>query len=278
MATYEAIFFWITLVVYALVGGGYIYAFVFNNERVLAKLYAMLGVGFALHTMAIAARTIAQGHLPWTGDYENGLMGGWYIVAATLYVTWRQKPLRALSMATVPFSMLLMGYGVMRNPRLEPMSASLKSLWLYLHVYFAWLAFGAYTLAMAAGVLYLLKKKGAAVAGSTALQNRLPSLERLDEMMFRYLVFGFITDAIMIAAGAIWAKDLWGRYWGWDPLETWSLVSWLIYGVSIHLRITMGWRGVRFAWLMIMALISVVIVFFGVNFMSSSTLHMFNVR
>ncbi len=224
MATYEAIFFWITLVVYALVGGGYIYAFVFNNERVLAKLYAMLGVGFALHTMAIAARTIAQGHLPWTGDYENGLMGGWYIVAATLYVTWRQKPLRALSMATVPFSMLLMGYGVMRNPRLEPMSA------------------------------------------------------RLDEMMFRYLVFGFITDAIMIAAGAIWAKDLWGRYWGWDPLETWSLVSWLIYGVSIHLRITMGWRGVRFAWLMIMALISVVIVFFGVNFMSSSTLHMFNVR
>lgn len=278
MATYEAIFFWMTLVVYALSSGGYIYSFVFKNERIIAKLMIFISAGLALHSAAIAARFVAQGHLPWTGDYENGLMGSWFIVVFTLYVGWKQKPLQALGTATLPCALLIMGYGVMKNPKLIPMAASLKTVWLYIHVYFAWLAFGAYTLAMATGVIYLLKKKSGGKAESQSFYERMPSLERLDELMFRYVIFGFITDAVMIMAGAIWAKDLWGNYWSWDPVETWSLVSWLIYAVSIHLRLTMGWRGSRQAWLVILAMISVLIVFFGVNLVVNSSLHMFNVR
>jgi len=278
MAPWEAVFFWLTLVVYALAGGGYVYALVFKNERVLARLFYLVVAGLVLHTITIAARYHAQGHLPWAGDYENGLMWGWFIVSLTLYAAWRHKELRLLAAATAPLTLLLMGYGYMRKPTLGPMAASLKTFWLYIHVYFGWLSYGAFTLAFAAGILYVLKNKDAQQAVRNPVYERIPALDRLDELIFRYVIFGFILDAVMIAAGAIWAKNLWGSYWSWDPVETWSLVSWLIYGIIIHLRVTFGWRGVRLAWLAIFAIIGMVITAFGVNFVVTSSLHIFNVR
>jgi len=278
MAPLEAVFFWMTLFSYSLVSGAYVYALVFRNTRILSKLTALTGLGLLLHTAAIAARYQAQGHLPWTGNYENGLMGGWFVIACTLYVGMRQKELRSLALATVPLTLLLMGYGVMQHPMLGPKEASLKTFWLYIHVYFAWLAFGAFTLALGAGVVYLLKEKDSGRPEQNPVYEKFPSLDRLEELIFRYIVFGFVTDAIMIAAGAIWAKDLWGNYWSWDPVETWSLVSWLMYGIIIHLRVTFGWKGRRLALLAIFAIIGMIITFFGVNFIVSSSLHMFNVR
>jgi len=274
MSNLEMVFFWISLVIYSLATGGFIYSFVFKNPRFMPKMTLLIGVAFITHTVAICARYSAQGHLPWSGDYESAMMGGWFIIAGTLYVGWRNRSLQALATVTVPLVVIMMGYGVMRNPTLSPMAASLKSYWLYIHVYFAWLAFGAYALAMAAGVLYLLKRRDPA----NPAYERFPSLTRLDELMFRYLVFGFITDTLMISAGSIWAKDLWGSYWSWDPVETWSMISWTTYGIAIHLRVTFGWRETRLAWLLIIALSTVIISFFGVNFMISTSQHMFNVR
>ncbi len=278
MATYEAACFWTTLVLYALASGGYIYALVFKNEKVLRNLLILITVGFILHSAAVVARTVAQGHFPWSTDYENGLMGGWFIVGSTLFVAWRQKALRLLGAVTVPTALLIMGYGVMRNPTLAPLAANLKSFWLSIHVFFAWLSFGAYALAMAAGVIYILKERAAGRNQEDISFGGLPPLERLDELMFRYLVFGFINNAIMIAAGSIWAKDLWGSYWSWDPVETWSMISWLMYGIAIHLRVTMGWRGTRFAWLMIVALPTVIINFFGVSILMKSSVHVFRMN
>ena len=131
---------------------------------------------------------------------------------------------------------------------------------------------------MAAGVLFLLKKKDEAAPVRNESYDRFPSLGRLDELIFRYVVFGFITDTIMICAGAIWAKDLWGSYWNWDPVETWSLISWLTYGITIHLRVTFGWREKKLAWLAVAALSTVIICFFGVNLVVDTSLHMFQVR
>jgi cytochrome c-type biogenesis protein CcsB len=278
MSYWETIFFWIALIAYSLAAGGYIYSFVFKNPRFMPKMAWLILFGFLAHNAAVAARFAAQGHLPWAGDYESSVMGGWFIIACTLYVGWRNKALQALAVVTAPLVVILMGYGYMRNPMLTPMAASLKTYWLYIHVYFAQLAFGAYALAAAAGVLYLLKQRNAARTESNPAYDRFPSLDRLDELIFRYIVFGFITDTIMIAAGAIWAKDLWGSYWSWDPVETWSLVSWLIYGISIHLRVTFGWREARLAWLAVIALSTVIITFFGVNFVVDTSMHFFNVR
>ena len=163
-----------------------------------------------------------------------------------------------------------MGGGAMSDTSARPMVASLQSFWLYIHIFFAWLAYGAYTVSCGAAVVYLTKSgKNKSADGEV--------LGRLDELMFRSVVFGFITDAIMIAAGAIWAKSLWGAYWSWDPVETWSLLSWLIYGVALHLRITMGWRGRRLAWLLVFAIIGVLVSFWGVNLVMEGSSHVFNV-
>lgn len=272
------IFFWVALVIYSLSAGGFIYSIVFKNDRVMPKLTLLVLVGWLAHIVAIAARYNATGHLPWSGHYEYALMGGWFIISSTLFVGWQNRQLRCLAIVTVPVVIIMMGYGYLQHPGLTPKAASLKTIWLFIHVYFAWLAFGAYTLAMAAGALFLLKERNATRPSPNPSYEKFPSLDRLDELIFRYVVFGFITDTIMIAAGGLWAKDLWGSYWSWDPVETWSLVSWLIYGTFIHLRVTLGWRGRRLAWLAVVALSSVIISFFGVNFIVSSSLHVFQVR
>ena len=278
MSNWESIVFWITLAVYSLVCGGFIYSIVFKNNRTLPKLTALLAVGFVLHSATIAFRFAATGHLPWSGDYEYALMGGWFIIAGTLAAAWRNEGLRLLAAATVPLVTVMMGYGVMRHPALTPLAASLKTGWLYIHVYFAWLTFCAYSLAMAAGVFYLLKKRSLKSGDNHPIYEKFPSLERLDELIFRYVVFGFITDSIMLVAGSIWAEGLWGSYWSWDPVETWSLISYLVYGTVIHLRVTLGWRDSRQAWLAVAALSTVVISFFGVTFVVNSSLHVFQVR
>lgn len=278
MAYWEVVFYWITLVAYAVAVGGCVYSFVFKNPRVMPKITLLVACGFIAHSLTIYARFAATGHLPWSGHYEYALMGGWIIVGGTLFVGWQNKQLQSLAVATVTLVTIMMGYGYMQNPGLTPMAASLKTIWLYIHVYFAWLSFGAYSLAMAAGVLFVLKHSSEAREVPNPAYDRFPSLGRLDELIFRYIVFGFITDTIMISAGAIWAKDLWGSYWSWDPVETWSLISWLTYGITIHLRVTFGWREKRLAWMAIFALSSVIICFFGVNLVVNTSLHMFQVR
>jgi cytochrome c-type biogenesis protein CcsB len=274
----EAVLFWLSVGLYALATGGLVYAVVFRNERVIPRMVLVGAGGFVVHAGAIAARYAATGHLPWAGDYENGLLGGLFIVGFTLFVAWRQRGLQVIAVATFPLAFLLMAYGAMRAPALTPLAASLKTFWLYVHVFFAWLAFGAYALAMGGGVVYLLKRRDAARAGLNPVYERFPALERLDELVFRWIVFGFATDTVMIVSGAIWARDLWGSYWSWDPVETWSLVTWLIYGLAIHLRVTRGWRGARFARVAVGAIAGMVITFFGVTFVVETSNHFFNVR
>lgn len=278
MSNWETLFYWIMLVIYSLASGGYIYSFIFKNSRVVPKLTFFTAVGFAFHCAAIGARYLAQGHLPWAGDYENAMMGGWFIIAGSFLVGWRNKALQGLAAVTVPLVVIMLGFGIMRNPALAPMAANLKSIWLYIHVYFAWLAFGSYTLAMAAGVLYLLKRRNTSKGCVNPTFESFPSLERLDELIFKYVVFGFIMDSIMITAGSIWAKDLWGSYWSWDPIETWSLVAWLTYGFFIHMRVIFGWRDASMAWLAIFALSLVGITFFGVNLFEGTSLHVFQTK
>lgn len=271
MAPLETIFFWIAVGLYGIASALYIYAFIFKNAKILDRINYLVVTSFIIHTAAILARWYAVGNLPVAGDYENALGGVWVIMLFYIYVSFRYKSLRAIGLAILPFSLLLLGYGVMRTPQLAPMSAAVRSFWLYIHVLFAWLAFGAFTIAFGLGIIYLLKEKNP----DKELYNKFPPLPGLDELMFRYLVFGFITDAVMIASGSIWAKNLWGHYWGWDPVETWSLVTWLIYGLAIHLRVTMGWRGRRLAWILIFAIIGMVISYFGISLFVKTSLHIF---
>jgi cytochrome c-type biogenesis protein CcsB len=265
-----AIVFWVMMVVYALATGGLLASRIFEKPRLGRAAYGALALAILLHTALVAWRWIVTGHIPTIGNFENALFGGWFISVMAVWSGWRERyPLVAV--ASLPFALLVLGGGAMSDTSPSPFIASLHSFWLYIHIFFAWLAYGAYTVACGTGIVVLSKTR----AGRPPPQKE--ELDRLDELMFRSTAFGFVTDGIMIAAGAIWAKDLWGSYWAWDPVETWSLLSWIIYGLSLHLRTTMGWRGRRLAWLLVFAIITVIVTFWGVNLVMSGSAHIFNV-
>ena len=261
--------FWGCMVVYALVVAAQIFGQVFKKPVMVRRAVLAAAAAFAVHTLLGIWRWVETGHVPTIGNFENALVGGWFIVLMTLWAG-RKNRYPLLAAGALPFALLIMAVGAMSDTAAQPMVASLQSFWLYIHIFFAWLAYGAYTVACGAAVLYLSRTR----------KNRPrptdEALARLDELMFRSTVFGFITDAIMIAAGSIWAKDLWGSYWSWDPVETWSLLSWLIYGLALHLRITMGWRGRRLAWVLAFAIVGVLVSFWGVNLVMDSSAHVFN--
>ncbi len=274
---YETLLIWGCIYLYALASFTLLTGFVFNKEILLRISNYLILPAFAGQTVLFVGRWIRTGYFPANGDLENAITGGWFAMAFTVYLFLKAKKQSGVALFTVPVTLLLLGYGIMRDPVPLPLSASFKSSWLIVHVLFAQVAFGSYAIASGYGLLYLLKdnKQRKGIVGTAF--DRLPPLEVMDETMFRFVLYGFIADAIMIVSGAIWAKDLWGNYWAWDPVEVWSLISWLLYGLSIHLRVTLGWRGRRQAWLMLVLLSTVIITYWGIDLIVENTRHIFGV-
>jgi cytochrome c-type biogenesis protein CcsB len=270
MNTAFAVLFWAMMVVYALSVGAQIGSQIFSAERLGRAGRRLMLAGIAVHTGLVAWRWWQTGHAPVIGNFENALVGAWFIAVMAAAAARRDRyPLVAAG--ALPFALLILGGGALSDTSPSPFVAALNSFWLYIHIFFAWLAYGAYTVACGAGIIYLLRTRAAGTPPPKA------ELDRLDELMFRSTAFGFVTDAIMIAAGSIWAKDLWGSYWSWDPVETWSLLSWLVYGLALHLRTTLGWRGRPLAWLLVAAVVTVIVSFWGVNLVMAGSSHIFNV-
>jgi cytochrome c-type biogenesis protein CcsB len=263
VSTLEAALLWAAIGLYSLSFLLYLGGLVFRRGRWSGWGFALAVAGFALHTGAILARWAATGHLPVMATYENSLAGTWFVMLIYFGLRRVFPPSRPFGVAVVPLVLLVLGNGVQAGAELQPLEPPYRSNWLYVHVLFAWFAFGSFVLAFAAGLMYLLKERG-----RKGVLSRLPELKILDELSFRLILFGFFSHSVMIGSGAIWAHGLWGRYWGWDPVETWSLISWLTYGLNLHLRVTLGWRGRRAAWLAIGSLFGVVFTFFGIGYIS----------
>lgn len=278
MSWFEPILAWGIIYLYALCTIVLLTAFIFNKERLLRVVPYILVPAFIIHSLIFAMRWLRTGYFPANGDFENAISEGWCAILITLYILFRRKGLVGISMVTVPVTLLFLGYGIMKNPDALPHSASLKSSWLIIHVFFAQLAFGAYLAASGLGVIYLLKESRTRRGEISPFYERFPAVPLIEETMFRFVVYGFIADAIMIAAGAIWAKDLWGAYWSWDPVEVWSLCSWLFYGFAIHLKVTMGWKGRRLAWIFAFAIVGIIIAYWGVDFFVRNSQHVFGFR
>lgn len=280
MQSIETFLIWPAVYVYALVTLMMLIAFVFNKERLLDISGWLLAAAFVAHTIVFIMRWHYTGYVPANGEFENGLTSGWFAIGLTVYVFFRHRGLRGAGLFTVPVTLIFLGYGLMVDPAARPLSVSFKSSWLLVHVLFAQFSYGSYAIASGMGILYLMKsrreKKGDVMEGG--FYGRLPKLQAMEESMFRFAVFGFIAEAVMIASGAIWAKELWGSFWAWDPVEVWSLLSWLVYGLIIHLRVSLGWRDRRLAWLMVFAILTVIITYWGIDLMVESTRHMFGVE
>ena len=139
---------------------------------------------------------------------------------------------------------------------------SLASYWLNIHVLFAKFSYMSFIAAFGLAIVYLIQTRRTAEPGG--LISRLPPAEVVEDLSFRFVAVGFIFLTVMIAAGSIWANEAWGRYWAWDPIETWSLISWLVYAGYLHTRLTLGWRGERSAWYAALALPVIVFTLIGV--------------
>jgi cytochrome c-type biogenesis protein CcsB len=277
MRVIEDVLIWGCIYIYAIASVLLLTGFIFNKERPLKVVGYLILPAFLAHTAVFAMRWARTGYFPANGELENAITGGWFAIAFTVFFYVKKRGMTGVALFTVPATLLLLGYGIMKAPQPLPMTASLKSSWLIVHVLFAQLAFGAYAVASGMGVLYVLKDNKRRKGVESRFYERFPALEIIDENIFRFVVYGFIAEAIMIVAGAIWAKDLWGSYWGWDPVEVWSLISWLLYGLAIHLRVTLGWKGRRLAWLMIFSISTVIITYWGIDIVVENTRHIFGV-
>lgn len=270
MPRLEAIILVATFVCYAAGFALSVGGLVSGRERAYrAGRWAALA-GLAAHTLAIGARTVISGHFPIVTPYENASVGAWSVVLLTFAAPRSLGLFRAAGTGAVALALLILGWAVTEDASVTPFVASIRSVWLYVHVSFAFLAYGAFSVASGAALGYLVRKRRGGPAW-------LPPLEQLDRIVYLYIVFGFITCAVMIGAGAIWAKDLWGAYWSWDPVETWNLVAWLSYGILIHLRVTYGWRDARFAWLALFDVLLIVIAYFGVDVAVKGSQHVFTI-
>ncbi len=276
MTELEKMLFWATLFTYALSFTLYMTTLVMKLDRHARKAYFCLWGGFVAETATIAVRWRVTGHVPTIGNYEYALAGTWLIILLTLWLITFHRNLQYGALMTIAGSLLFLGSGYSSNPTLRPLSVALVSNWLLIHIIFSWLAFAAYTVACGMGLLYLIKTNRPVQAGG--ILERLPDPDSLEDMMFKYVIFGFINHFLSITTGAIWAKDLWGGYWSWDPVETWSLVSWMMYGLIIHLRVSLRWGGKRLAWMAVLAIAGILISWLGINFVVEGSQHLFNVR
>ncbi len=224
----------------------------------------LLIVGIALHTASLVCITIAIGRLPYLNLNEYLLMFSWG--AAVIYATTELMTRdRSFGMFAMPIVTLL-ALVAYREPEIiqRSVTPALQSYWRVPHIISAVLAYSSFTIAYVAAAMYLVREK-AEVKSESFWAPRLPSLKVLDRVIYRAIAFGFLMQTTLLITGAIWAQHAWGRYWGWDPKETWALITWLIYAAYLHTRITMGWRGRRSAILATIGFVVVMFTFFGVS-------------
>jgi cytochrome c-type biogenesis protein CcsB len=229
-------------------------------------------LAFLLLLAGVVARGVWAGRAPWGNMYEYSLASALAITGVFLAVSLR-RDVRWLGLLVSAASLITLGVAVLLlyndSPQLVP---ALKSYWLVIHVSAAIISGGAFTVGAAATTLYLVadraeRRPDARVSG--AIAARLPGSQALDTLAYRVNAFVFPLWTFAVIAGSIWAEDAWGRYWGWDPKETWAFITWLVYAGYLHARATAGWRGRKAAVVALIGFACFLINFFGVNLFAS---------
>ena len=262
----EIVLFWTTVFLYVAAFCCGLLGFGMRKEAATRWGVRLLWIGFVAHTATGIARWIAGDHAPVTNSYELDLTGTWFTMLLFLTFERARKAPAALGLVIVPIVFLVLGHGFVQWEEATPMGPAFQSPWLVVHVCFAWLAFGSY--AISAGAAFFLLRRLRSPDALT-LQN-LPAAAGLDLMSYRFIVLGFIAHAVMLVSGAIWAHKLWGRYWSWDALETWSLLSYLLYAFYLHARAFLGWKMAKAAWIAAAGLVGLSISFWGVAWFAPS--------
>jgi ABC-type transport system involved in cytochrome c biogenesis permease subunit len=210
-------------------------------------------VSWGLLTAALIQRALAAGHWPLTNRYEFALCFVWAILGFYLLLeaSWRKRQAGGFVLA---LALLAATYAVLRpadERAIVPLLPALRSTWLQIHVLTTLVGYAAFGVAAGLGLMQLIAWKSL-------------SSEEVERTMGRVVALGFPWLTLGILTGAIWAQNAWGRYWGWDPKETWALVAWLWYLLILHVRPLRSWRGRRLAGLVVVGFGFVIFTFIGV--------------
>jgi cytochrome c-type biogenesis protein CcsB len=216
-------------------------------------------------TLAIILRWVAShqmgiGHAPFSNLFESLVFFSWTIAVIYLIIestTW----MRVIGAFAVPLAFLSMLYALTLDPGIKPLLPALKSNWLIAHVITCFLGYAGFAVSAALGAMYLATGLSKDPASPRALV--------LDNLIYQTVVVGFILLTAGIVTGSIWANSAWGTYWSWDPKETWSLITWLVYASLLHSRFMRGWQGKRMAVFSLVGFACVLFTYFGVNLLLS---------
>ena len=243
----------------------HIFYFAVRKEKIMALMWTGLYVTLGFHTAGLIFRWVESyrlgfGHIPLSNFYESLIFYAWCI---TLVLILMKKRLSfpIITMIASLIALFFMGYASLSpsvQRGIQPLMPALQSNWLHIHVATCFIAYAAFAVSFVAGLLYLMEWKGV-----------IPPREKLDEINYRSIIVGFPMLSAGILTGAVWAHYAWGTYWSWDPKETWSLITWIVYALYLHARLVRGWRGKRIAMVSIIGFLSVIFTYFGVNFILS---------
>jgi cytochrome c-type biogenesis protein CcsB len=232
---------------------------------------ALTWLGFVMLLGGVIARGIWAERAPWGNMYEFSLTSALAGLGIFLAISLK-KDVRWLGIFVIPVVLLMLGLAVtVLYSDAAQLVPALQSYWLVIHVSAAIVCGGAFMVAAALALLYLVSERATRpAAGSVskaicAVGSRLPDPGKLDRLSYRLIAFSFPLWTFAVVAGAIWAESAWGRYWGWDPKETWAFITWVVYAGYLHARTTAGWRGKRAAIIAIVGFLVYVFNYFGVN-------------
>jgi cytochrome c-type biogenesis protein CcsB len=234
-------------------------------------------IGFLLHTAALLLRwkssyDLGIGHAPLANFYESLIFFAWAVLFLYLIIEWKTRS-RSLGAFVIPVAFLLLAFASISpgvSGRIQPLIPALQSNWLTVHVLTCFLGYAAFAVAFAVGIMYLIKERKRDSGKEEGTFVRLiPESGTLEELLYQGVILGFVLLSLGIMTGAVWAHYAWGSYWTWDPKETWSLITWIIYAAMLHARSVRGWRGRRMAWMAILGFASVLFTYLGVNYLNS---------
>jgi cytochrome c-type biogenesis protein CcsB len=254
----DVLLHWISVVFYAFSAIINFIGVIFRKDRIERGSYYITVVALIIHSIALIYRWILAGHGPYVTRHEVLSANAWVVILTFLLsVKWFPK-IKPVSIVVMPSTFFLIALSLFHDTELSKLPPTFNSIWLVIHVIFIKLSLATLLIALGFSISYLIKIKR-----QTGWLERLPDIETIDIYAYRFAGFGFICWTNATLSGALWAYQSWGRFWGWDPIETWSLITWISFGIYLHMRRFFGWKGAKASYLFIFCFIlSIISLFF----------------
>lgn len=242
--------------------------FFFQSSNLRRVGTTLLFAGLVVQTAAVSMRFLLTGHVPVSNMYESITFTSWVALALAGFFELRKRSgVVGLGAAMLGFLMLTASSMMpLHDTRIHPLRAVLNSYWLNIHVTMMLISYAAFALAAVFAGGYLLKSwlgRESLLGGGKAAME----LPQMEEFAYRLVQVGWPVLTVGITLGGVWADTAWGRFWGWDPKETWAFITWIVYTIYLHSRMVMGWRGRTSALACVIGFICVLITWLGVSYL-----------